>query len=599
MHIIENFNARVGRIYCYIAECIWDKEHKMYNKPRISIGHLRGNPPIFVPNGTFSEILLSDTKEQSAIGSREREMIDLVNEKYGNSIDLLASRPAPKPSKQGENEVQTARAVFLGPSIVFGGITSRYRIDTILKKSFGDNDSKEILSLAWFLACEGDALVNSDAWLSHYESPAGRVISSQDVTKLLDRMNQDGIMSFYKYWLKEFQGSDDKILYDLTSISWYGHGINMAAWGHNRDNENLPQVNFALICLRNTGMPIFAWPLKGSISDVRTLQNTLQLLDKLNYRPNCLMMDRGFASMDNISYMLKKKYTFLQALKVNSNWIRNVIDDGRQVRLRPDSMIKTEERTYYGSTTKCQWVMLKKSNKKGTYSEPEVFVYLCKESKGEKYTAIEGEEIIYQYSCNVHVLFCQELVGGQWDKFMESLNVEYEQLIADETAAPADDLKKFFIIEKQKWARRRSVDFNMEQINRHRNNYVGHICLITNDKTVISAEDALREYSTRDYIEKDFDDMKNDLDMRRIRVHTDERMKARLLIQFIAEVYLREIRIRVRESVACKKMTKKQISSHIKSICKIKFAGTYNDVRPELSRSQREILDALKIRDSR
>jgi transposase len=65
------------------------------------------------------------------------------------------------------------------------------------------------------------------------------------------------------------------------------------------------------------------------------------------------------------------------------------------------------------------------------------------------------------------------------------------------------------------------------------------------------AEDALHEYSTRDYIEKDFDELKNDLDMKRIRVHTDDRMRARLLIQFIAEIMLREIRVRLRGTEEC------------------------------------------------
>ena len=139
----------------------------------------------------------------------------------------------------------------------------------------------------------------------------------------------------------------------------------------------------------------------------------------------------------------------------------------------------------------------------------------------------------------------------------------------------------------------------MENIEKHRDRYAGHICFITNDRTIPAAEDALREYSTRDYIEKDFDEMKNDLDMKRIRVHTDERMRARLLIQFIAEIILREIRIRLRASDECSKMTRRQISSHVKGIYKIHFEGKYKDVKPELSKAQRAILEALGLRDDR
>jgi len=453
-------------------------------------------------------------------------------------------------------------------------------------------------ALVWYIASEGGALSNSDVWLDHFETPAGCAISSQEITRLLDRMGQDGIMTFYKEWLGNIEGKGDRALYDLTSISWYGHGINMAGWGHNRDKEDLPQVNYALLCARNTGMPLFAWALDGSVSDVRTLQNTLQFLQKLNYMPDCLMMDRGFGSMDNISYMLEHGYTFFQALRVNADWVHDIIDAGNDARLRPTSALKVEERTYYTSTSMCQWVKLRRRKRKGEAVE-ETFVYICKDQKGEKYAAKEGEEILSQYKCRAHVLFCQDLVGGQWDKFMEKLNREYERLIANESAEPAKDLERYFVIKKKKWARKRSVDFCTEAIAKHRNDYAGFICFLTNDKTIPSADVALEEYSTRDYIEKDFDEMKNDLDMRRIRVHTDNRMKARLLIQFIAEIYLKEIRTRLRSSDECRKMTRKQISAHIKGIYKIKFVGKYRDVCPELSKSQRSILSALNISDSR
>ena len=591
MHIVENGNAKNGRVYCYASECLWNKQSKKYDKPRISVGHLEGNPPVFVPNRTFELLLLSETTNPNLISARDRTVIDAVKAKYGNEacrVDVAAVKA----------KAQTAWAVFSGPSIIFGGITARYHIEPKLRKAFGDDDAQAILSLSWYIASEGGALSNSDVWLDQFETPAGCAISSQEITRLLDRMGQDGIMTFYKEWLSGIKRAGDRTLYDLTSISWYGQGINMASWGHNRDNEDLPQVNYALLCARNTGMPLFAWPLDGSVSDVRTLQNTLQFLHKLDYVPDCLMMDRGFGSMDNISFMLGHGYTFFQALRVNADWVHDIIDAGNDTRLRPTSALKVDNRTYYASTSTCQWVKRRRLNRKGDVVE-EMFVYICKEQKGEKYVAEKGEEILDQYQCRAHVLFCQDLVGGQWNKFMEKLNREYERLIADESAAPASDLKRYFVVEKKKWARKRTVDFATEEIAKHRNNYAGFICFLTNDKTIPSAKAALEEYSTRDYIEKDFDEMKNDLDMRRIRVHTDGRMKARLLIQFIAEIYLKEIRIRLRSSDECRKMTRKQVSAHIKGIYKIKFVGKYRDVCPELSKSQRSILDALDIRDSR
>jgi hypothetical protein len=593
MYIVENPNRSAGKKYCYAEENKWNKEEHKCNKPRTIIGKLEGEPPSFVPNSFFERLLAA---EPSEIGEHDKLIIAAVAAKYGESA-LKPRTTTPEPPK-GPAAVQTARAVFTGPATVLGGISKRYRIDSILRKAFGEDIADDILSLVWYMVSEGAALSDSDAWLAYFENPKGCPIDSQGVTRILDSMGIDGIMTFYKDWLASIEKVSDRVLYDLTSISWTGRGIDMAAWGHNRDNDSLPQVNFALLCTRDTAMPLFAWPLEGSVSDVRTLQNTLQFLDKLGYKPGCLMMDRGFASQENITYMLQHGHTFLQALRVNAGWIREVIDAGRRDRLRPDSMLKAGNRTYYASTSTCQWVVLRKVVRKGVADE--VVVNIQNGPKREKYTSVDNKlEVISQHICYVHVLFCQDLVGGHWDRFMESLNDERKRLLANEGAVVKDNLKDCFLIEKKKYARHRTVEFNMENIEKHRDRYAGHICFITNDRTIPAAKDALREYSTRDYIEKDFDEMKNDLDMKRIRVHTDERMRARLLIQFIAEIILREIRIKLRNSDECSKMTRRQISSHIKGIYKIHFEGKYKDVKPELSKAQRAILGALGLRDDR
>ena len=136
----------------------------------------------------------------------------------------------------------------------------------MLNRAFGNDKAQTILSLAWYMAAEGGALSNCDVWLDHFENPAGRSISSQEITRLMDSMSEDGIMTFYKEWMAGFKKKGDKALFDLTSISWNGRGIDMSGWGHNRDKEELPQVNYALPCARSTAMPLFARPLDGSIS---------------------------------------------------------------------------------------------------------------------------------------------------------------------------------------------------------------------------------------------------------------------------------------------------------------------------------------------
>jgi len=591
MYILEGVNQK----YCYACENIWDKSNQKSKRISKCVGQMDSNDSI-TPNQYMAQLFALESLNPSSLTEFEMQVIKTVVEKYGESVRIKASEQ-PK-TTLSEEDVLTARAVLIGPELVFGEITKRYRIVSLLTSSFGGKTANDILALAWYLASEGNALSDSDSWLEYYENPRGCAISSQDISRLLDVISFDGIMTFYKLWLKQTVKSikeKDKMLYDLTSISYYGTCIDAAELGYNRDHESLPQVNYALLCLRSTAIPLFAWPMNGSISDVRTLETTLEFLKKLHYKPDCIMMDRGFCSADNISGMLKNGYTFLQAVKNNANWVREVIDASENMRLYPESKVEAEGQTYYASTSICRWVCIRRAAGKDEWKEDSL-IHLCDGTSKDKYTSNEkGVEVIGQYPCRVHILFCQDLVGNHHDRFMDKLKAEHDRLVADEDAEVQKEFRKYIKVYRKKYARHRTVEYDIDMIAKHKNKYAGHICFLTNDKTIETARDALAEYSTRDYIEKDFDEMKNDLDMKRIRVQTDTRMRSRLFIQFVAEIYMRDIRVCMRNSEACKKLTRKQIFSHIKTIYKIKFKGRYRDVYPDLSKQQRDILDALSI----
>ena len=587
MYISEGVNKN----YCYVCESVWNKVLKKNCTPAKCVGHLDSDNSL-IPNRYLSQLFSLESENPSTLNEHERLVIETVINKYGEGVRSKGIKPF------SEDGITTARAVFIGPDLVFGAITKRYRIDFILEKSFDESMMKDILSLAWYLASEGNALSDSDSWLDYYENPRGSTMSSQDVSRLLDAIDYDGMMTFYKLWLKEaVKGAvkTDKILYDLTSISYFGSSIDAVEYGYNRDHEALPQVNYALLCIRSTAMPLFAWPMNGSISDIGTLETTLQFLKKLQYSPDCLMMDRGFCSMDNISGMFKNGYTFLQAVKVNAKWIYGVIDASESLRFNPDSKIEIGDRTYYASSSSCRWVRVRKVSGRSSEKE-EVHVHICSGSARDRYVSNdESIEIIAQYPCQIHVLFCQDIIGRQHDRFMDRLKVEHNRLVADESAELQKEFEKYIRVYRKKYARHRTVEYDTGMIAQHRNKYAGYVCFLTNDKTIGTALDALTEYSTRDYIEKDFDEMKNNLDMKRIRVQTDSRMRSRLFIQFIAEIYMREIRVCIRDSETCKKLTRKQVFSHIKTIYKVEFKGKCRDVYPELSKQQREILNALNI----
>jgi hypothetical protein len=263
----------------------------------------------------------------------------------------------------------------------------------------------------------------------------------------------------------------------------------------------------------------------------------------------------------------------------------HIIYAERNVRFNSNSVIKTEDRTYYASTTHCRWVRQLRKLKRDKVKEEIIVV-----PQNEEYLSpYDSVEIIAQYSFYMHVLYCHDLLANKWNHFMDELRTEQNRLLENKNSQPKKEFKKFFVIFKHKYARQRFIDFNFEEIKNHYNNYAGHICFLTNDIAISTAADDLNDYSTKDYFEKDFDELKNELDMKRIRVHTDGRMGARLFIQFIAEIFIREIRLCLNGSYDCKKLSRRQISANIKSIYKIKFNGSSKDVYPTLSKNQRNI----------
>jgi transposase len=71
----------------------------------------------------------------------------------------------------------------------------------------------------------------------------------------------------------------------------------------------------------------------------------------------------------------------------------------------------------------------------------------------------------------------------------------------------------------------------------------------------MEAEAALGIYRNKDAVENCFDDLKNGLDMKRLRVHSPETMAARLFVQFLALILLDKIRSVVCSDKRLKSMT--------------------------------------------
>ena len=241
-----NIIERVNGPYCYANDCKWVPGENRNNNINKCIGRLLDDGQ-FKPNKYLIGLIQSYSTDANKMDEYERLIVNKVLAKYGDA-PLRSALGTLQDTRLGE-VCDTARTVLFGPELVLGHIGAKYNLKNMLTKAFGTGMAADILSLVWFVVLEGNALSNNEAFLNYYESPSGDGISSQDVTRLLDEMNEDGIMSFYKQWLKFIVGKpakngvSEKVLYDLTSISFTGRKNSSAEYGYNHDKESLPQVN--------------------------------------------------------------------------------------------------------------------------------------------------------------------------------------------------------------------------------------------------------------------------------------------------------------------------------------------------------------------
>ena len=150
----------------------------------------------------------------------------------------------------------------------------------------------------------------------------------------------------------------------------------------------------------------------------------------------------------------------------------------------------------------------------------------------------------------------------------------------------------FFVI-KTTPKRGTQVLYNDQAVSQYINRYAGFQALLTN--SIKDPVESLQVYRDKDVVEKCFDDLKNQLDMKRLRMHSSATVDGRLFVQFIALIYLSALRKEMRQSGLIKRYTVRELLQEMDTLTKIKYSGKYGHILTEVTKPQREILQGLNI----
>lgn len=448
----------------------------------------------------------------------------------------------------------TASAQIIGPNIILDVISRELGLDKLLQECSPDY-WQQIKAMAYYLVHQGDALSHCETWCASHIPDIAPTLYSQNISDILDKINIDTKQTFMARWLEQ-NTEDDHLCYDITSISSYCESNAYIRYGYNRDCESLAQLNLAVIFGQNSGLPLYYQTLPGSINDVKTLDNVLKTVKALNSKPLSYVMDKGFYSKNNIDHLLATKSKFIISVPLSNKWLQHAIDDVYTCVDSMDGYQRIDQEVLYIHTRLYPW--------------------------GDK-----------KHRCYLHLYYNVLNRANAMIKFHTDLTNYKKELESGKLKAEHQDYYDNYFIIKTTPKRGTTISYNDQAINQYTKRYAGFYAILTN--SVKDPVKSLQIYRDKDAVEKCFDDLKNHIDMKRLRMHTSQTVHGRIFVQFIALIYISALRKKLRESGLMKQFTVRELLREMDTITKVSYTGKYKSIITELTKSQTKVLDTLKI----
>jgi transposase len=471
--------------------------------------------------------------------------------------ELTPPRRKLKKNRSAESSFQiTATAKVIGPYLLLEKIAEKHGITKLLKRCFGE-DAAFIQSLVYFIVQKGVALSRAEAWSATNLHPLEEILDSRRISELLRRISEDARLNFLRLWMEQVL-EKDTLCYDITSVSSYARNNEYTHYGYNRDNESLAQINLAMLFTQHSKLPVYFRRMPGNISDVATLKTTIKSLDYLGATAGMhLVLDRGFFSISNIDELYHRKHKFTIATPAGRKWVERIIDNYIDDIASPSNYLTIDkEEALYAVTKLHKW----------------------------------GEN---RHRCYVHIYFNATRAAEDFDKLTRKMITLKEELESGQLNEKHQELYDRFFVIRETPKRGRKIYYNEEAIQNYRKRYSGFFCIISNK--IKSAIEALETYRRKDIVENSFDDLKNHLDMKRLRVHNSVAMDSRLFLQFIALIFASEIRKVKKNNKDTKHLSVREVMEHMETLSRIKCSNRYGQVYTESSPLQRSIMEAFGI----
>jgi len=442
----------------------------------------------------------------------------------------------------------------IGNSLILDKVSEELALTRTLKEAFPD-EWDQILTCAYYFISEGKALSHVETWSGRHKHPYGGILASQRVSELLKSLTQARQLEFFRRWVK-IRAEHEYAALDITSVSSYSELNEYVQYGYNRDKESLPQINLCLLLGEESGVPIYYESLDGSIKDVSALENVLKMMNWLDSKRLHAVMDRGFYSERNIDALYERNIRFTVGVPFTTKWTRELVAKARGSIEGYSCHHRIGDYTFFADTDTSDW-------------------------KGHR--------------CYRHVYYDSKKAAEEYTAFLDKVDKWRDELTQGrEVDSNRQYYEKYFIV-KDTPKRGRRVVAREDEIQAFKQNNAGFFILLSND--IKDPVRALKVYRDKDTVEKGFDNLKNSLDMKRLRIHSSESMRGRLFIQFVSQILAAAIRNIMTANKLDEKFSLPELMNQLKSIFSVRLNSHRHPILSKASKSQREILLAFGIDD--
>jgi len=97
-----------------------------------------------------------------------------------------------------------ARALTIGPTLLFSHIAETIGLDNMLRRVF-DRDSQRILTCVYYILAEGTALGRCEQWSKGNLNPCGRRLIGQRISELLRKLTENSQKRFFWEWASKVE----------------------------------------------------------------------------------------------------------------------------------------------------------------------------------------------------------------------------------------------------------------------------------------------------------------------------------------------------------------------------------------------------------